>query len=195
MSSNKIPKGATNRDGDDSSSTRRRILTGGIVTGLTLPVLPGKWSRPVVQSVLLPAHARTSPSPCLTTLDLPGCSVSCNDDDDIEVESTFQIAVSEEGCLLVTPGESGTEDTVRITCHTRNDGVFAQIVVVPEGGTQERDLDALSEQCAATPCDPGDVAFGPAPVAGGQAEVTAQLSTTCGDNPTASVSNIVVMLI
>lgn len=45
------------------SSLRRRLLGGG-VAGATLPLLPVRWSHPVVESVLLPAHARTSPSPC-----------------------------------------------------------------------------------------------------------------------------------
>ena len=59
-----------------SSDSRRKILksiaagSGAIVAGKSLPE---SWSRPVVDSVLLPAHAQTSPSPspppsgCTTT--------------------------------------------------------------------------------------------------------------------------------
>ena len=49
-----------------SNESRRKLLksiaagSGAIVAGKSLPE---KWSRPVVDSVLLPAHAQTSPTP------------------------------------------------------------------------------------------------------------------------------------
>jgi hypothetical protein len=49
-------------NGDGPSIQRRRMLqvavTGGIVGGAAL--LPKKWVRPVVQSIVVPAHAATS---------------------------------------------------------------------------------------------------------------------------------------
>lgn len=47
---------------DASSEPRRRLLrtvtAGGTALGLT--VLPGKWAKPIVASVILPAHGQTS---------------------------------------------------------------------------------------------------------------------------------------
>lgn len=42
------------------SSSRRRLLKGGILAGAALPFAPARWSAPVAESVLLPAHAATS---------------------------------------------------------------------------------------------------------------------------------------
>lgn len=44
------------------SSSRRRMLKGGLIAGVALPFAPSRWSAPVVESVLLPAHADTSAS-------------------------------------------------------------------------------------------------------------------------------------
>lgn len=54
---------------NDGQEPRRRLLrtvaAGG--SALSLTALPGKWAKPVVASVILPAHAQTSPG-CLGTL-------------------------------------------------------------------------------------------------------------------------------
>ncbi|MGA8259857.1 MAG: hypothetical protein WB783_06545 [Arenicellales bacterium] len=49
--------------GDVKKTTRRRVLTAIAVGGnaaLAAKALPDKWMKPVVDSVLLPAHAQTS---------------------------------------------------------------------------------------------------------------------------------------
>lgn len=46
---------------------RRDALKGAIVATGTLAVLPKQWSRPIVNTVLLPAHAQTSCSGFTTT--------------------------------------------------------------------------------------------------------------------------------
>ena len=57
--------------------SRRRLLktlavSGGAVAGLTM--LPGKWTRPVVEAGELAAHADTSPAPTLRIYDVTfGC--------------------------------------------------------------------------------------------------------------------------
>lgn len=188
----KPPKRVTNRDSEDVSSTRRRLLTGSVVTGLTLPVLPGKWSRPVVQSVLLPAHAQSSP-PCPTTATIEGCSFRC-DDTSPHPDTRHRISVSEEGCIVVEPASDLGDDVVRIYCQvfsgTDGDVIEANIGI---GGIPPTNRSNLVTNCS--DCDPQETTFGPVQVAGGQAQVTADVSITCGDNPTASVSNIVVTLI
>lgn len=47
-----------------SQNSRRRLLQGLVVT------LPAAWSRPIVESIVLPAHAQTSPVQCSAE---PGC--------------------------------------------------------------------------------------------------------------------------
>lgn len=44
------------------SRTRRRVLARGVTAGATVSLLPSHWIRPVVESVMLPVHAQTSPS-------------------------------------------------------------------------------------------------------------------------------------
>lgn len=55
------------QDVSDPTSPRRRALNTGLAAGLTALALPGHWTRPVVQSVLLPAHAQTSPGVAQTS--------------------------------------------------------------------------------------------------------------------------------
>ena len=60
-----------------SNESRRKLLksiaagSGAIVAGKSLP---DKWTAPVVDSVLLPAHAQTSPAP--TTTAAPGTTAA-----------------------------------------------------------------------------------------------------------------------
>ena len=48
----------------DTRAQSRRTLLKGLGTGATLgmlgPWVPGKWTKPIVESVMLPAHAQTS---------------------------------------------------------------------------------------------------------------------------------------
>lgn len=43
-----------------SSSARRRVLGATLAATALTPVLPSRWTKPVVDTVLLPAHAQTS---------------------------------------------------------------------------------------------------------------------------------------
>lgn len=55
----------------ESNKSRRKLLksiaagSGAVIAGKSLPE---SWSKPVVDSVLLPVHAQTSPSPCTPCL-------------------------------------------------------------------------------------------------------------------------------
>ena len=42
---------------------RRTVICGTVGLGVTGIVIPGKWSKPIIESVLLPAHAQTSEEP------------------------------------------------------------------------------------------------------------------------------------
>lgn len=59
-------KPASSSDNSESPSFRRRralkqLAAGGAVAGAVAATIPTRWTRPVVQSVVLPAHAQTSP--------------------------------------------------------------------------------------------------------------------------------------
>ena len=60
------------------ASARRRIIAGGVAAGAAaLLTLPAQWTRPVVQAILVPAHAQsTLPVTCLTDT-IPGRSFNC----------------------------------------------------------------------------------------------------------------------
>lgn len=79
------------------NSTRRKIFLSVGVTVPTLAVIPKQWSKPVIDSVLLPAHAQTSAAMCVTDSSIGGpllgnpsgaatCQAAC------EAEATAQSA-------------------------------------------------------------------------------------------------------
>jgi len=82
-----------------SGESRRKLLksiavgSGAIVAGKSLP---DKWTAPVVDSVLLPAHAQTSPAPT-TTAAPPACQTV--DDEFTIVSVGSQGSVSAPGVL------------------------------------------------------------------------------------------------
>jgi hypothetical protein len=63
----------------DGKTTRRRVLEvsiGGIVTAT---LLPSKWIKPVVEAVVVPAHAQASPTKAIPTSPTPGTSPAPSD--------------------------------------------------------------------------------------------------------------------
>lgn len=95
-----------NRNSPDLASNRRRqLVQGGLATGTTLTALSGPWTEPIVEKVLLPAHAQTTGDPstspaCTDILVLPGTTLFC---DDAAIErSTVYTFTFESGCLSVT---------------------------------------------------------------------------------------------
>ena len=61
--------------GPDRRRLLKTALIGGVATSL---VLPSKWTKPIVKSVIVPAHAAASPSP--TTTPLPPSDVRLKED-------------------------------------------------------------------------------------------------------------------
>ena len=53
---------------------RRNLLAAIATAGAAKEALPGKWNRPIIDTVLLPAHANMSPSPmvCMETSSIDG---------------------------------------------------------------------------------------------------------------------------
>lgn len=93
------PDSASAADGAARRRAVRRILAGGgLIAGSQ--AMPGEWSKPVVDAVLLPAHAATSlEDPCLVTI-LKGD------------QSSSEIAVRLDG--VVNPPTGGVEVTINL---------------------------------------------------------------------------------
>jgi hypothetical protein len=79
MSSDEESKRDKRDSKDVEVEDRRNVLKGGIVVGgaavAAALTLPKKWSRPLVEAVVVPAHAQTSPgapTPSPTPSPTPG---------------------------------------------------------------------------------------------------------------------------
>ena len=59
------------KDTKTTSNSRRKALKAIGVGGVLAGTIPASWTKPVVKSVILPAHAQTSPAP-----PAPDCSSS-----------------------------------------------------------------------------------------------------------------------
>ena len=93
-----------------SSESRRKLLksiaagSGAIVAGKSLPE---SWSRPVVDSVMLPAHAQTSPAPPVPeepTFGGAALNVVLNDMDN---DSMFAQLTNEFADTFISPAHAG----------------------------------------------------------------------------------------
>lgn len=62
-SRNATPDVSTHRAASDPGR-RRRLLAAITAAGATSAALPDRWNRPVVDAVLLPAHAQATPAAC-----------------------------------------------------------------------------------------------------------------------------------
>ena len=79
MSSNEESKRDKRDSKDVEVEDRRNVLKGGVVVGgaavAAALTLPKKWTRPLVEAVVVPAHAQTSPgapTPAPTPSPTPG---------------------------------------------------------------------------------------------------------------------------
>lgn len=82
----------------ESNQSRRKLLksiaagSGAVIAGKSLPE---SWSKPVVDSVMLPVHAQTSPSPCTPCLVAATyCAGGGN--------GSIEVAVAVDGTVSVT---------------------------------------------------------------------------------------------
>lgn len=124
----------------DSTPARRRAVKTGLAAGVTSLLLPGEWSRPIVQAILLPAHAQTSPptepEPC--ELILEGCTAQCQDTATSETRYTL---AREDGCPVITNIETtsvppGTNQ-ILILCQFEHDVLVSGLIALP-GGIQHQ---------------------------------------------------------
>ena len=79
------------------SNSRRNILKG---LGITLPAT---WLSPVVETVVLPVHAQTSESECLSQT-IPEQTISCSTDNMPGVWDVTPFEIREDGtCFIIVP--------------------------------------------------------------------------------------------
>ena len=82
----------------EQNENRRKLLnslaagSGAVIAGKSLPE---SWSKPVVDSVMLPAHAQTSPSPCTPCLVAATYCVGGGN-------GSIEVAVAVDGTVTVT---------------------------------------------------------------------------------------------
>lgn len=97
---------------DNLSPARRRLLTIlGRGAGATAALLPVVWSRPLVETVVLPAHAETSPAGCAVRI------VWFNDSSEDEVCLTVE-ALNGGADPLPPPGD----------CIVDSEGTFEEVL-------------------------------------------------------------------
>ena len=127
--------------------TRRRKLISGLTVGIAgASQLPTQWTKPVVNSVLLPAHAQTSvtttagptttpgpgtttTTPCpLTQLTIPGGSVSCQSSENRT--ETFGIIFAANGCAVDVG--SGNDVSIRFFSNPAGNAFIAVTVAGTE---------------------------------------------------------------
>ena len=101
-----------------SSVSRRKLLksiaagSGAIVAGKSLPE---NWTKPVIDSVMLPAHAQTSPPPPTTPAPPQSCNAGSIDSTNDATEGVVILFDGESNCSLITVsgpngGDSGNPD-------------------------------------------------------------------------------------
>lgn len=89
----------------DRRRSRRTVLKSIVVGGgAVITSIPREWKSPVVKSVLLPAHAQTSPE-----VETPGCCITagryCGQ---VESGPLLAIDLSEDGSISVSIGTRGS---------------------------------------------------------------------------------------
>ena len=151
----------------EQNENRRKLLksiaagSGAVIAGKSLPE---SWSKPVVDSVILPVHAQTSPcTPCLVAATY--CAGSGNGtgggsiDIAVSINGTVSVdhsgfAVSPQtdsvdpcagGAFSVTANSSGT-GTITVS-GTIPCGATSSIAIVEDDGTGIRDVTATQANC------------------------------------------------
>lgn len=136
---------------ENHDSTRRRTVLGILGTSI---LLPDHWKSPIVQSVVLPAHAQTSPDTsslsfanCSVSLDLSEMSITtfiCADGD------VYQIAPTVSGMVVGDDDVSGISLNIETVMTADGSPVPEDIaslngtVVTAGDGSYSLELDGLA---------------------------------------------------
>ena len=154
----------------ESNKSRRKLLksiaagSGAVIAGKSLPE---SWSKPVVDSVMLPAHAQTSPSPCtpcLVAATYCGGGGSGSIDMDVAIDGTVTVTHSAMtnssqtdtvdpctgGAFSVSGPNSGNEIITvsgTIPCGTATLITVTQINTPPTGAPTTITVDLTTANC------------------------------------------------
>lgn len=114
------------RESKSLNNTRRdslRWILAGSALGTTAAALPAKWARPVVDTVVLPAHAQTS----ACTIAGVYCYVESNND-------TVEITIGADGSVnVVFANEHGTWDSTQTNDSVPVTGGHFSVTVTKQG--------------------------------------------------------------
>lgn len=107
---------------DLTNSTRRKLVLTLAVPAATLTVMPNRWTKPVIDAVILPAHAQTSQAnACMTDTSIGGpllgnpsgaatCQAACEAEATSQgaqlcnvIETTDSAGATQCGCDLDLP--------------------------------------------------------------------------------------------
>ena len=104
-----------NKDKDSklSSNSRRKALKAIGASGVLAGTIPGSWTKPLVESVVLPAHAQTSPpsttctnsGPCTSGMNVNILAATLVGGGDLLVVGDTPIPVS---CIVAPPEENSS---------------------------------------------------------------------------------------
>jgi len=97
-------------EGSATSTSRRRLLTALTAGGAAVVAAPAEWTKPALKSVVLPAHAQTSPAGGGCVISLAGAgvlndgiSMSITAQADADCGSTASVEVRDsDGSLLIS---------------------------------------------------------------------------------------------
>ena len=88
-----------------SKLSRRKVLTLSLITsGAALSALPARWSKPVLSSIVLPAHAQTSANMCMTDTTVGGPLLG-NPSGATTCQAACEVEASDRGAQLCDVNE------------------------------------------------------------------------------------------
>ena len=122
----------TNKRKKSSRNVYRRqtlkALTGGLLFGSAVTILPSKWTKPVVNAVILPSHAQATPAPCTpdsVTIAAPGATTLTFEvntyDETVQATGTAPFRFS----LLQSPASATISSSGQILWNPEDDYTFA----------------------------------------------------------------------
>lgn len=127
-----VPDGKPGYAIDRRSALRKIAIGTGVLTGLA--VLPESWTRPIIQQIVLPAHAATSGStlhdPCTVTL-LSGDNASA--EVTIAVNGFVTPPVGNLDATITATAVGGAGASTTAQTKTSADGTFSAILTIGGG--------------------------------------------------------------
>lgn len=132
---------STPSSANDSSTSKRKLLAGLAIGGALVAgkSLPEQWTKPLINSVLLPAHAQaTNPVNALAITPEENCGASVS----------FTVGIGVQAVVTPNPG-AGQDIVFTYTCNGAAAGTFTE-------KTDTSGSAVVSKDGANLGCNPGD---------------------------------------